>query len=156
MSIIAVMVWVLPLVPGSPQVAPIHQPRTHLLPPPFPLLLVAPALALDLLLRVFPRKGTAPGWGQALEAGAAFFVVLLAVQWPFAEFLLSPAADHWFFAGGGKQWPFFLRIDPAAKTTFWTTGDALGWRAAALSIALAALGARLGLWLGAWARRLQR
>jgi hypothetical protein len=53
MLLVATMVWILPLVPGSPQVGPIYNPRDHLLPPPFPLLLLALALALDALLRVF-------------------------------------------------------------------------------------------------------
>lgn len=159
MLLVAAMVWLLPLVPGSPQVAPIYHPRDSLLPPPFPLLLVVPALALDALLRVFPKKGPtrALGWGQAIEAGLAFFAVLLAVQWPFAQFLLSPAADHWFFAGGGKQWPFFVRIAPGAETAFWkVAGDELNLRNGLLAAALAILSARLGLWLGAWLQRVRR
>ncbi len=159
MLLVAAMVWLLPLVPGSPQVAPIYHPRDYLLPPPFPLLLVAPALALDALLRVFPKKGAtrAPGWGQAIEAGLAFFAVFLAVQWPFARFLLSPAADHWFFAGGGKHWPFFQRLAPSAETAFWTaTGDEMNLRNTLLAAGLAIVSARLGLWLGAWLQRVRR
>jgi hypothetical protein len=156
MLLTGAMVWLLPLFPGAPQVPPIYHPRDHLLPPPFPPLLVAPALALDALLRVFPKRAAGP-WSQAIEAGVAFFVVLLAVQWPFARFLLSPSADHWFFAGGGKQWPFFLRIVPGAETVFWKTpGDELNLRSALLALALAVFAARLGLWLGAWMKRLQR
>ena len=158
MLLVAAMVWLLPLVPGSPQVAPIYHPRDHLLPPPFPLLLIVPALALDVLLRVFPKKAArTPGWGQATEAGLAFLAVFLAAQWPFAQFLLSPGADHWFFAGGGRQWPFFLRIAPGAETAFWTTpGDALNLPRTLLAAGLAVLSARLGLWLGAWLQRVQR
>ena len=153
------LLWLLPLFPAAPLTGPIFNPRDHLLPPPFPLLLVAPALALDALLRIFPKKNAtrAPGWGQAVEAGLAFFVVLLAVQWPFAQFLLSPAAEHWFFAGGGKQWPFFLRIAPSAETAFWNAaGDEMNVRNVLLAAALAIVSARLGLWLGAWLQRVRR
>jgi hypothetical protein len=87
MLIAGAMVWLLPLFPASPQVPPIYHPRDHLLPPPFPPLLFVPALALDALLRVFPKR-TARPWSQAIEAGVAFFVIFVAVQWPFAQFLL--------------------------------------------------------------------
>lgn len=150
------MVWLLPLFPASPQVPPIYHPRDHLLPPPFPPLLVVPALALDALLRVFPKRAARP-WSQAIEAGGAFFVVFVAVQWPFAQFLLSPAADHWFFAGGGKQWPFFLRIVPGAETAFWPApGAEFTLAGAAFAAALAVLAARGGLSIGEWMKRVQR
>jgi hypothetical protein len=156
MLIVAGMVWLLPLFPGAPMVPPIYHPRDHLLPPPFPSLLVVPALALDALLRWFPRKHARP-WGQAVEAGLAFFVVFLAVQWPFAQFLLSPGADHWFFAGGGKQWPFFLRIVPGAETAFWPApGAEFDLAGAGIAAGLAVLAARAGLGLGAWMKRVQR
>ena len=152
------LVWLLPLIPGEPQVAPIYHHRDHLLPPPFPPLLIVPALVFDVLLRLFPgRTPRARGWGQAVEAGLAFFAVLLAVQWPFARFLLSPGADGWFFAGGGKNWPFFLRIASSAETDFWQmAGDEFTLRSTLLAAGAAVLVTRLGLWLGAWLERLQR
>jgi hypothetical protein len=92
------MVWLLPLLPGEPLVAPIYHPRDHLLPPPFPLLLLLPALAVDALLRAFPGRSQSPaGWGAAAEAGLAFGIVFLVAQWSFAQFLLSSAADNRFF-----------------------------------------------------------
>src|SRR5213075_1051052 len=76
------MVWLLPLIPGVPLVAPIYNPRDHLLPPPFPLLLLAPALAIDVLLRVFPGRAQRPaGIGAAVEAGLAFAIVFIGGQW---------------------------------------------------------------------------
>jgi hypothetical protein len=59
------MIWLLPLFPGCPLTAPIHNPTDHMMPPPFPLLLVLPALALDLVMRRAPAPGL-PG-----EAGRA-------------------------------------------------------------------------------------
>ena len=156
MLLTAGMVWLLPLFPGAPQVPPIYHPRDHLLPPPFPPLLIFPALSLDVLLRAFPSRADRP-WARAIEAGLAFALVFVAVQWPFAEFLLSPAADHWFFAGGGKQWPFFLRIVPGAETAFWPAPAAeftIG--AALLAALLAVLVARCGLAFGGWMKGLQR
>ncbi len=158
MLLVAATVWVFPLLPGSPQVAPIYHPRDHLLPPPFPPLLFIPALALDALLRLFPgRKPRPHGWATATESGLAFFAVLLAVQWPFSRFLLSPGADHWFFAGGGKQWPFFLHIARGAETDFWKMpGDDFNLLGILIAAALAVVAARIGLAIGGWMQRLRR
>ena len=148
MALQAALVWLLPLVKGSPEGGPVYHPRTTLLPPPFPLLLVAPALALDCMMRA--RRS---GWLAAAEGGLAFFVVFAAVQWPFASFLLTPAADHWFFAGGGRHWPFFMPLTAEMHTSFWP--DTLfDLKNSAVALALACASARLGLWLGAWLPRM--
>lgn len=150
----AAMTWLLPLVPGSPLTGPIYNPREHLWPPPFPLLIVVPALAFDVLLRVLPRKA---GRGQTVELGVVFFFSFVSVQWAFAKFLLSPAAEGGFFAGGGKEWPFFLRFAPGAQTQFWpVAGGEFNTTNALIALALAVLSARIGLALGEWMKRLQR
>ncbi|MFI5317925.1 MAG: hypothetical protein ACHQ6T_19675 [Myxococcota bacterium] len=158
MTIIAVMVWLLPLVPGTPEAGPVYNARTHLLPPPFPLLLVVPALALDALVSSAPRRvSRATDWLSALEAGLAFTALFIAAQWLFAPFLLSPAADGWLFAGGGREWPFFLRIDPALRSAFWeTVSPDLDWASAGIAALLAVASARAGLWLGSALRQVRR
>ena len=128
------------------------------MPPPFPLLLLVPALAIDALLRHLPwprHRGRA--WLQAGATGAAFFVFFLGTQWAFAEFLLSDLADNRFFAGGGRHWPYFLKIEPAARVEFWETQrDPMNLPNTLLVAGLALLAARLGLWLGGWMQRLRR
>src|SRR5262249_31794720 len=42
------LVWVLPLFAAEPKLGPVLTPVTHFIPPEFPLLLVVPALPLDL------------------------------------------------------------------------------------------------------------
>ena len=152
------LVWILPLVPGAPEVGPIYNPRDHLLPPVFPLLLVLPALAVDALLRVRPGRGTrARSLAAALEVGFAFAAIFVLAQWTFAGFLLTPAADSWLFAGGGRHWPFFLRIDPSARAAFWQTpDDVLSVARGALVALLAVLASSLGLALGAGMKRVRR
>jgi hypothetical protein len=151
----AAAVWIFPLIPGEPLAGPIYHPRTTLLPPPFPPLLFVPALALDLLLRVLP--GRRLGWSASVEAGLAFLLAFGVVQWTFASFLLSPAADHWFFAGGGKQWPFFLQLAPEAQTAFWQTpGEALTLLRSLAAATLAIISSRVGLYLGTWMKASQR
>jgi hypothetical protein len=65
-----------------------------MVPAKFPVLLVVPALALDLLWQRI--KGWKP-WQIALVSGAVFIAVLAAVEWPFADFLMSPASANRFF-----------------------------------------------------------
>jgi hypothetical protein len=152
--LIGVTVWLLPLIPGRPLAGPVFNPREFLLPPPFPLLIVVPALGFDLLLRVFPsRSGDR---GRAVELALVFFFLFVAAQWNFAGFLLSPAADHWFFAGGGKHWPPVQAISAEARTSFWPApGHEFTAANAALAAGLALVSAQAGLWLGAWMKRLR-
>src|SRR5690606_25508842 len=51
MAIHAMMLWILPLFPGTPRLGPIYNPVTHFVPLAFPLLLVAPAIAMDQIGR---------------------------------------------------------------------------------------------------------
>ena len=67
---------------------------THFVPPEFPLLLIVPAFAMDLIWQRTAHWGV---FRQALVSGAAFLAVFAAVQWPFANFLMSPGARNWFF-----------------------------------------------------------
>ncbi len=156
--VMCLAMWLLPLVPAKPQVAPIYNALDHLMPPPFPLLLAAPALALDALLRWFPgREQRFQDWRRAGECGLAFFAIFIVVQWQFAQFLLTPAADNWFFAGGGMHWPFFLKIDPRARVAFWKMGgDEITLARGLAAAGFAVLSTRAGLLLGAWMRRVQR
>jgi len=156
-AIICGMVWLLPLVPARPQVGPIYNQLDHLMPPPFPLLIIVPALVIDLLL----RKVRWPAWRgidwlQAIALGCAFFICFLCAQWIFAKFLLTPSADNWFFAGGGKHWPFFLKINPPARAMFWKFApDQMDLGNSAIALGLSMIAARLGLWLGAWMARVR-
>src|SRR5207249_1124635 len=78
-------IWILQLAPATPKLAPVFNPVTHMVPPPFPLLLVVPAAAIDLLLR---RAGRNRDWILSVAAGLAFLAVFCVVQWFFTEFLL--------------------------------------------------------------------
>jgi hypothetical protein len=42
-------ILILPLFPAQPKLGPVYQPVTHFVPPQFPILLIVPALLLDLL-----------------------------------------------------------------------------------------------------------
>lgn len=150
-------VWILPLFPAHPLTPPIHNPITRMLPPPFPLLLILPSIGLDLLhcrlAQSRPADGTLP---LSLSAGTIFVALFVPVQWFFSQFLLSPAADNWFFAGGGRHWPYFLKIDQS-RVMFWNNArDAVSIETFVLAAALASASACLGLMTGRWVRKVQR
>ena len=155
------MTWILPLFSAQPKLAPIFNPITHMVPPPFPLLLVFPAMALDIVLR---RAGTdRRGWGRvalALGLGAAFLAVFAVVQWFFSSFLLTPAADNWFFAGN-RYWGYQSSPGKMARV-FWhlTPGQSNYDPVHAGSMLkcwlIAAAGSWLGLLWGGWMKRVQR
>jgi len=86
--------WVLPLFHAEPKLGPVYRPVTHFIPWEFPLLVVVPAIAVDLMLQRTSR------WRPLLRgpaSGLVFFATFLAVQWPFANFLMMPIARNWFF-----------------------------------------------------------
>jgi hypothetical protein len=158
MAIVLGMIWILQLVPAYPKLAPIYNPVTHMVPPHFPLLLIIPALGLDLLIG---HRGDRAGWPRILGAGVAFVLLLLGVQWFFGEFLLSPHARNFFF--GADQWPYF--IEPGAwQYRFWgvptTTSGHLNVHVilSGLGIAglLAVVSARIGVWWGNGMARVMR
>src|SRR5258706_5720925 len=45
----AALIWILPLFAAQPKLGPVYNPVTQFIPPNFPLLLIVPALAIDLL-----------------------------------------------------------------------------------------------------------
>ncbi len=87
-------ILILPLVPAQPKLGPVYHAVSHLVPTKFPILILVPAIALDLFWsRAFAWKN----WQIALASGILFVSVLWAVEWPFANFLLSHASENRFF-----------------------------------------------------------
>jgi len=86
--------WILPLFPAAPKLGPVYNPVTHFIPWEFPLLVIVPAAVADVVLR---QTSAWRPWAHGLTTGGAFLSTFLVVQWPFATFLMSPAARNWFF-----------------------------------------------------------
>jgi hypothetical protein len=145
------MLILMPLFPAQPLLGPIYVQVDHFMPTDFPLLLVVPAFALDLVLR--PARGRINDWVLALLASAVFLLTLLAVQYPFADFLMTRWARNWFFVSHRMQYT----VDPATQARWYRLNppDRL---AVGLPIALAIgyASARFGLWWGNWLSRVQR
>jgi hypothetical protein len=152
------MQWILPLFAATPKLGPIYQNITHMVPMSFPLLLVAPALGMDLVTRrAMASRSRWRDWWLAGALGATFVLVLLAVQWPFAEFLLSPGARNWVFAGDN----FTYSTPPTARVVrgvFFLDGQrgTAFWTGIATAVVYATISARAGLAWGSAMRRVQR
>ena len=86
--------WILPLFPAEPKLGPVYREVTHFIPWEFPLLIVVPAFVMDLIMQ---RTTTWRPLARGLVVGVAFFAAFIAVQWPFADFMMSPWARNWFF-----------------------------------------------------------
>ena len=57
MILLCAIDWILNLFPAHPKLAPIFNPITHMVDLPFPLLLIFPAMAIDLVLRFTGNTG---------------------------------------------------------------------------------------------------
>lgn len=150
MGLTVLMLWILQLFPAQPLLGPVMRQVDTMVPPAFPLLMVAPALAVDLLVSSDPGRGLRT-WLTALAVGVAFVAVLLAVQWPFSGFLISDAAHNFVF--GAKRWDYYSTPGPWERE-FWDTAPTLSGLAWAALIGTAS--ARAGLWWGAWMSRVRR
>ena len=62
---------------------------------------------MDLILQ---RLGHWRGWWRSLllavGLSVAFMALFVPTQWYFSKFLLTPAADNWFFVGNRYWWYF--------------------------------------------------
>jgi hypothetical protein len=160
MVIVAGMVWILPLFPGQPRLGPIYNHVEHFVPLPFPLLLIVPAIAIDLLRGwIGHGRGWLRDWLLVLLSAIAFLGLFLATQWFFSQFMLSTWADNWFFAGD-RHWGYTERMGEWRKQ-FWSetsprwnppvTGQGLF-----VALLLAIASARIGLSLGNWMAKVRR
>ncbi len=144
--LVCLLVWIFPLFPAEPLIGPIYEPVDHLLPPRFPLLLVVPALIADFLIARLGRRRLL----AAVAVGASFAVSFAAVQWYFSAFLLAPASDNWFFAGGARHWPFYVQIGAERAYHWGVSGDPLTAGGVVVAAAAAAATAAAGIALGRW------
>jgi hypothetical protein len=144
MAITLAVMWLLQAIPAPPQINPIYRHITHMIPPPFPLLLVFPAFAVDLVSK---RIGPINGWTRRAILtgflGPIFVGISIAVHWGFSVFLLSPAGRGYLCAA--DQWPFHA-APGEWQYQFWTL-DA-GTRPFAAGILLACVLAIASLHLG--------
>lgn len=146
--------WILPLFAAQPKLGPVYTNVTHMVPMGFPLLLVFPAIVIDIIRNRLAGRNK---WLIAFALGTALLATLVAVEWPFGNFMISPLARNWFF--GMIYFPYqepismhqlayrFEAYEPT-RLAFWR-GLGLGWVAAVIS-------SRIGIAFGGWLLRIRR
>ena len=148
-----VFVWILPLFPAEPKLGPVYQQLTFFIPPEFPLMFLVPAVLLDLLIK---RLDGMNKWLLSAVCGAVFLAAFVAAQWPFASFLMTPAARNWFF--GAHYMPYYLPPTSLYATFRFFPPESTGAFLKGMGIAmlLTVLFSRLSLAWGDWMRKIQR
>jgi hypothetical protein len=146
-------ILILPLFPAQPKLGPVFQPVTHFVPPQFPILLLVPAVLLDLL---WARIGDRNKFFIAAVSGPVFVLSLFAAEWPFANFLMSKASQNRFFATndfyyGAPPWSALVQ-----RRLIHVAHGAGLIRGLVVATILAAVTTWLGLSVGSWMRKIQR
>jgi hypothetical protein len=155
MGIMAAQLWIFPLFGATPKLGPIGHEVTHMVPMNFPMLLIAPALAIDVVLQRMAHRNA---WLTAAVLGLAFVLAFVAVQWPFGTLLATEIGRHPFFGGG---------FAPYSAPADWLVGPRLFWierggEGAELvatmtwGVLTAMVSARVGLAWGGWLREVKR
>ncbi len=150
--VMCVQLWLLPLFEGTPKLGPIRTPVTHMVPLDFPLLLVFPALAIDLLMRRTEAMGS---WARAALIGIAFLAVHVLTQWPFADFLMSDASRNWLFRT--DAFPYMMPQDWLGPLGLFETEPLRRTvRGLAIAAVIATMSARAGMAWGSWLGSVKR
>lgn len=148
------MLWVLPLFPAAPAIGLVLTNVSHMIPLEFPLLLIVPAIAIDLLFLKIKHLNK---FVLSIVTGVAFLCAFMFVQWEFAGFLQSPEARNWLFGAHYFDFSTFPYSDYAQhKFIGQGTLDPRFNFGVAIALTCAILSAWVGLVWGDWMRRLRR
>jgi len=92
-------------------------------------------------------------WTLAAATAVVFVAAFLAIQWPFADFLMTRWARNWFFVSDAMQYS----IDPQMQARWYQLNapDDLA-KGLPVAVALGFVSARCGLWWGNWMSRVRR
>jgi hypothetical protein len=147
--------WVLPLFPATPKLGPVFTNVTHMVPLNFPMLVIVPAVAIDLILNRWGKWRSR--WMLAAVLGIVYVALMLATHWKFAEFLITPAARNWIFGQG--YFPY--AASPSEYHFQWEFGNPMRtlaefckWMGIATAVAIVT--SRVGLAAGGGMGRLRR
>jgi hypothetical protein len=153
MAVVITAILVLPLFPAAPKLGPVYQNVTHFIPPRFPVLVIVPAIVLDLL---WARIGERNKLLVAAVSGPAFVLSLVAAEWPFADFLMTRAAANRFFATGMHDYGTPSWAASVTRHFVAPQSGSVLWSGLGIAMVCAAVSVWLGLLLGDWMRKIQR
>ena len=146
-------ILILPLVPAQPKLGPVFYPVTHLVPAKFPILLILPALALDLFWARVKRWKL---WQIALVSGVIFVAVIFVVEWPFANFLMSHASQNRFFGTGYFDYGSRPGGYERTRRFFKPEHGMVVAKGLLIAVGCAVVSTWVGLGFGRWMRGVQR
>jgi hypothetical protein len=147
------LILILPLFPAEPKLGPVYRHLTQFIPPKFPLLLIIPAIAIDLLLTY--AKEWKP-WIIAIAAGPIFVLTLVAAEWPFADFLMTKTAANRFFGTGYVDYGMPPTSKDVLRQFVEPEQGIVLWKGLFMAMLYAMVFTWLGLALGRWMKKLQR
>jgi len=155
-GLMLLLMWVIQLFPATPKLGPIYQHLTHMVTLSFPLLVIVPAFFFDVVLHRFDGKvGTL---ALASMLGVTFVVTFLAVQWPFATFLIdSPLAQGRLF--NANNFVYWMNPRYEALTRRFDPPEPGSWPLAVqllIAMGIASVSSAIGLARGRWMTRVKR
>jgi hypothetical protein len=149
------LMWIIGVFPATPKLGPIYQHVTHMVTLSFPLLIIVPAICFDLVMQRL--DGRVPDALLAPILAGVFLVAFLAAQWPFASFLMTPAArghlfnpENYVYWMGSAYEALQNRFDPAPPDAWPFAVHLL------IALGLGTVMSFLGLSRGRWMRRVRR
>ena len=155
MGLMCAAVWILPLFPAQPKLAPIYNPVKHMVPRCSRCCWSFRRSRIDLLAR---WVGRGRGWKRDLLSRVPGHGVHRAVHADavaFSKHLISPEAENWFFDGS----EFFTFAEDASEWwhKFWRLDfDPLTAKALLVAWALAVAASAAGLAVGNWMSKVKR
>src|SRR5262249_19514107 len=92
----------------------------------------------------------------ALASGPIFVLSLVAAEWPFANFLMSPASRNRFFGTGYYDYGTPSWSDEVMRQFVRPESGGVLWQGLGMAMLYAVISVWLGLLLGDWMRKIQR
>ena len=155
------IIWILPLFEAEPLLGPIYRDLDHYVAPYFPVLLVIPALVLDILHHKIKSGSRIV---QTAIIGICFCITFFVAQWYFAEFLLTENARNWFFAGD-NNFPYWVSMGERSYEFWFQEWTPYGQKHELKKMTLGNFGlltiftilfSYLGSFFGTWIRQIKR
>lgn len=152
-AIMLALMWIFPLFPATPKLGPIYQNITHMVAMSFPVLVIVPAVGVDWAMHRFQLRPLL----LAPILSAIFLAMFLAVQWPFASFLMSPLARNWVFNADnfvywlspmGVHWSRTFQADEPGSPAFHMM--------MLIAFLVGTFSSYVGLWFGQWMAKVRR
>lgn len=152
MGLMLALMWIIQLFPATPKLGPIYQNITHMVAMDFPVLIVVPAIGIDLVMQRLTLRPLL----LAPVLSVVFVALFVAVQWPFASFLMSPAARNWFFNAENFVYWMPARGVENARTWQYEANGLFFAAQLGSAVAIGAFSSWVGLWFGTWMTRVRR